>query len=82
MSTDVHKIRFNFTTMEWEGITYEQVKIWERLYPNTNVVQVLKVDMIQWLDKKRGTKVARKKNWKAFICGWLKREQLRGVGIL
>jgi hypothetical protein len=79
-------IKFNFTDMKWEGLTVEQIQLWEHLYPDVDVVKVLKVDMIRWFDLKATFgnvhKVARKKNFKAFICNWLKREQLKGVGIL
>jgi hypothetical protein len=74
------KIRFDFDEMKWEGITVNQVKLWERLYPDVDVVNAIKFNMVQWLDKKQGTKITQKKNWKQFICNWLKREQERMAG--
>lgn len=73
------KIKFNFDSMKWEGITVDQVKLWEKLYPDADVVNQITVEMVRWLDKVKGTKKANKKNWKAFIVGWLKREQQKVV---
>ena len=77
------KIRFDFATMSWKGLTIEQMQLWEHLYPDVNVVQVLKVDMPRWLDRcvTNGTikKVARKKDWKKTITNWLKREQIKAA---
>lgn len=74
------KINWNFDTMQWEGITVKQVKLWERLYPDVDVVQQLKFEMPRWIDKRIGTKIVRKKDWKKTITNWLKREQEKGVG--
>ena len=76
------KIKFNFDEMKWEGINIDQVKLWEKLYPGVNVVNEITVEMIRWLDKVKGTKKANKKNWKAFIVKWLKREQMKSTGII
>lgn len=76
------KIKFNFDEMKWEGITIDQVKLWEKLYPDADVVNQITVEMVRWLDKKKGTAITRKKNWKAFICNWLKKEQMKAVGII
>ena len=71
------KIKFNFDTMNWEGITVNDVKLWERMYPDVDVVKELKVSMIAWLDRKKDTKIARKKDWKKTIHNWMKKEQER-----
>ena len=70
-------ISFNFDTMKWEGITVSQVEIWQRLYPHISIMQEVTEKMIQWLDKVKETKKARKRNWKTFIVNWLKRENQR-----
>lgn len=75
MSTDVHKISFNFESMRWEGITVEQVKFWEEAYPDCDVVDILKKKMPVWLDA--NPQKAKKKNWKRFIVNWLSRQQDR-----
>ncbi len=74
-------INFDFTTMRWQGLTVEQIDLWCALYPDVDVVNQLKFEMPRWLDKQNGKKVARKKNWKAFIVGWLRRAEMRAVGI-
>lgn len=82
MSLSKNSIRFNFDLMEWQGIDVERdIKVWERLYPDIKVISVVTVDMIQWLDKVKGTKKANKRNWRKFIVNWLKREQQRRVGL-
>ena len=76
-------IRWNFDLWKWEGITAEQALLWEKLYPDVNVVQVLKVDMPRWFDLQvkggKVNKIARKKDLKRFIHNWLKREQIKAV---
>lgn len=61
--------------MKWEGITVEQVKTWEKLYPDANVIQQVTVEIPRWLDKMEGKRITRKKDWKRTIVNWLKREQ-------
>ena len=75
MSSNVVKISFNLTTMKWEGITVDMVKIWEHAYPDINVVDILTKRMPVWLDA--NPRKAKKKNWKRFITNWLSREQER-----
>jgi len=82
MSNSSTKIAFDWEHMRWNGITVEQIKTWEKLYPGVNVVQVLTLDMVRWLDKKEGKAITRKKDWKKTICNWLKKEQARAVGII
>jgi len=61
--------------MKWEGITIEQVMIWEKLYPDANVIQQVTVEMPRWLDKREGKAITRKKDWKRTIVNWLRKEQ-------
>ena len=78
-------ISFDFVNMRWEGLTVKQIQLWEYLYPKVDVVNELKFEMVRWLDTKmkydKPSRIARKKNWKAFICNWLKREQIKAVGL-
>lgn len=73
------KIKFDFKDMKWQGITVSQLKLWERLYPDIDVDNEIQVEMIRWLDKRQGTKIVLKKNWKTFISNWLKRSQERSI---
>ena len=82
------KIWFDFEAMRWRGISLEQYEIWEKLYPDVNLKRVLSLDMVQWLDRKvlsrhplKVSVIARKKNWKSTICNWLKKEQVKAVGL-
>jgi hypothetical protein len=70
------QVRFNFDTLEWEGISIEQVKLWEDAFPAVDVVDVLLKKMPVWLDANRGGK-ANKKRWKRFIVNWLAAQQER-----
>jgi len=76
MSTNVHKITFNFETMEWENITVEQVKMWENAYRDCDVIEILTKRIPVWLDA-NPQKACKYKNWKRFIVGWLSRQQER-----
>lgn len=73
------KVKFNFEAMHWENIPVSQVKLWESLYPDIDVVDQITVQMVRWLDKVKDTKKARKRDWKKFIVNWLKREQQKAV---
>lgn len=69
------KIIFNLTTLKWENLTVEQVKFWESVYPDCDVINILVKKMPAWLDA--NPQKAHKKNWKRFIVGWLSRQQER-----
>lgn len=73
-------IKFDFQAMKWTGISIEQIKIWERIYPDANVIKALQYDIIRWIDKHRETKKVQKKRWRRFICNWLQKEQERSIG--
>lgn len=73
------KINFDWPHMRWRGITVDQVKLWEKLYADIDVIHEITVEMPRWLDKTQGTKKANKRNWKAFIVNWLKRAQQRAL---
>jgi hypothetical protein len=84
------KISFDFATMKWKGITLEQLQLWENLYDNVDIERVLRFDIPQWLDKQvivcspghvKVNKKAQKRNFKMFIVNWLKREQMKALGL-
>ncbi len=76
MSSNVSKIRFNFEALKWEGITIDQVKLWENAYPDCDVVDILIKKMPVWLDA-NPQKAHKYKNWKRFIVNWLTFEKKR-----
>ena len=84
MSSDVVKITFDFAQMKWEGITVDQVKLWERAYPSLDIVDILLNKMPAWMDA--NPEKARKKNYKRFIVNWLSRQEDRysqfGSGVI
>jgi hypothetical protein len=67
----------------WHGITVSQVKAWEKLYPDVSIINVLLVDMPRWIDRNKDKAIVkRKKDWKKTICNWLRKEQMKAVGII
>lgn len=79
MKDSATRIKFCWETMSWQNITVDQVKIWECLYGDVDVPNEIKVKMIRWLDKWKGTKKVHKKNYARFIVNWLAREQAKAV---
>jgi hypothetical protein len=69
------KINFNFSTLEWENITIDQVKFWESAYPDVDVIEQITKRMPAWLDA--NPQKAKKKNYKRFIVNWLSGNQER-----
>ena len=69
------KIEFNFDTLKFENITIDDVKWWESVYPDVDVVEVLTKRMPDWLLSNPAK--AHKKNWRRFITNWLARQQDR-----
>ena len=72
-------IRFDFSEMKWKGISVDHVQRWERLFPDVDVVHEILKEMPVWLERKRDTRQAHKKNWTSFILKWLKRSQERRI---
>ena len=72
------KIKFDWDTMQFEGLTMSQIEVWESLYPDISIADELR-EMIQWLDKMKGTKKAKKTSWKRFIVNWFARAQKKAV---
>jgi hypothetical protein len=82
------RITFSFLTMQWGGITFEQVEIWQHLYPDINVPLILKVAIPRWIDRHivsrqplKVHRIAQKRDWKKTIVNWLKKEQIKAVGL-
>lgn len=73
MSTRLRKISFNFETLSFEGITVNEVKFWEKCYPDVDVVGILTKSMPAWFYSNPSR--AHKKQWRRFINGWLSRQQ-------
>jgi hypothetical protein len=56
-------------------LTIEQLELWQTIYPDVDVAEVLKIDIIRWLDRNKERKITRKRAWKRFITSWLNAEQ-------
>jgi hypothetical protein len=81
VSTSVYKsslkIKFNWETMQFDGISYEQIKFWIGLYPMLDVVDEVERKMPAWLQANAEIRKAHKSRWKQFIVNWLNREARR-----
>ena len=73
--TDSIKIEFDFEIRSFKNITVLQVKFWEEVYPDCDVIDILTKKMPAWLDA--NPQKAHKKNYKRFIVNWLSRQQER-----
>lgn len=72
------KIKFDWVNLKWIGLTIEQVKEMEKIYPDIDVLVEMK-KMRQWLYDHRTEKRAQKSQWMAFITKWLKRAQRKAL---
>jgi len=69
------KISFNFTNQKWEGITENDIELWNKAYPACSITAEL-AKMKAWI-LGAGAK-GKKSNWRKFITNWLSRTQDRG----
>jgi hypothetical protein len=68
--------------MKFENLTVAQLETWAKLYHPVDVFEIIIGDMTKWLDKKRNVpSISKKKDWQRFICNWLKKEQIKEVGL-
>ena len=72
--TGTIKIDFDFEKKEFRHITVDQVKFWESVFPDVDVIHHLEHRMPAWLD---GNPSRAKKNYKRFIVNWLSAQQER-----
>ncbi|MDD5722652.1 MAG: hypothetical protein PHY29_02805 [Syntrophales bacterium] len=73
--------------MKFRGITTEDTDLWRRIYPGVDMKKEFQA-MVQWLDRQvvsrmplKVNKKGRKRSWKKFITNWLKKEQMKAVGL-
>lgn len=72
-------ISWDWEEMKWKGITMQDIEVWERLYPDVDIAYQLKIKMVEWFVKWKGTKKVQKKRWDRFICNWLSKAQVKAV---
>lgn len=70
------KILFDFDVLKFEGISLQEVKLWEAAYPDVDVVDVILHKIPAWLAS-NPHKAYKYRQWKRFINGWLSRQQER-----
>jgi len=69
------KPKIGFDGNYWTGITEEDTRVWKETYPACDIAQELR-EMVGWL--LADWPARRKTKWRAFIQGWLSRNQNRG----
>ncbi len=76
------KLYFDRDTGKFINLYKEDIQAWEKLYPNVDVIWIVEIAMPRWLASKTGLKKSKKSNWKNFLHNWLKREQMKAVGVM
>jgi hypothetical protein len=67
--------------MKLKGIYQEDIKRLEELYPGVDVFRVIEKDIPEWIIKKQLVGKTVKSDYRKTIMNWLKKEQLRAVGL-
>lgn len=73
--TREYTISFDKEENKFQGIYFEQVKGWEKLFNLVEVVDELKIHMPAWIIANWTNGKGQKKDWEKFIIGWLSRQQ-------
>jgi hypothetical protein len=84
ISKKADKLYFSWEEAKFMNIYREDMQNLERLFPRLDfkeIVRQVEVEMPRWLWSEEGQKKSKKSNWKAFIVKWLKREELKAVGL-
>ncbi|MFH0857575.1 MAG: hypothetical protein V1848_02395 [Candidatus Magasanikbacteria bacterium] len=76
------KLYFDRDAGKFINLYKEDIKEWERLYPNIDVIWWIETGIPRWLNKKKGQKKSKKSDWNDFIGKWLEREQMKAVGVM
>jgi hypothetical protein len=81
ISKEADRIFWNRDLNKLENIYVEDIKAWEKLYPNVDVIKVVDKDIPEWIMKKIRTKKAIKSDYRKTIMNWLKKQQIKAVGL-
>ncbi len=76
------KITFNWETNKFKNIYQEDIKIWEGLFKELDVIWFIENEIPEWMFKNRTRKITKKSDYRKFITNWLKREQMKAIGVI
>ena len=74
MSPTIANITYNPESRKFENITVEDVKYWESVYPDVDVIDIILKKAPAWLFS--NPERAHKKKWSRFLNNWLAKQQL------
>jgi hypothetical protein len=66
--------------MKFTGISMKDITRWEKVFPDVDIVEQFK-KMAVWLLQNEANRKSSKQNWSSFITRWLKKEQIKEVGL-
>ncbi len=76
------KLYFDRDAGKFINLYKEDIQAWEKLYPNIDVIWWIETGIPRWLNEKKGQKKSKKSDWNDFIGNWLKREQMKALGVM
>jgi len=79
MSRNYH-IFFDWDEMKFTGITMKDIQRWEKVFPDVDIIEQFK-GMAIWLLQNEANNKSSKQNWSSFITRWLKKEQIKAIGL-
>ncbi len=81
ISKQTDRITWDRQESKLRNIYQEDIKAWENLYPDVDVMVVLEKRIPEWIIKNVLVGKAVKSDYRRFIINWLKREQIKAVGL-
>ncbi len=75
-----YHIFFDWEQMKFTGITMQDIQRWEACFPDVDIIEQFK-EMAVWLLKHEASRKSAKQNWSSFITRWLKKEQIKAMGL-
>jgi len=81
ISKKADRIYWDREKSKLENVYVEDIKAWEKLYPNIDVIKIVDKDIPEWIMKKIRTKKVVKSDYRKTIINWLKKEQAKAVGL-
>ena len=82
ISKKADKITFNWETNKFENIYQEDIKIWEGLFKDLDVIWFIEKGIPEKMFTNRHKKLYHKSDYRKMITNWLKKEQLKAIGVM
>lgn len=81
ISKQTDRITWDRQESKLRNIYQEDIKAWEKLYPDVDVMRVIEKRIPEWIIKNVLVGKAVKSDYRRFIVNWLKKEQIKAVGL-